>query len=327
MTSQTHKPNRRVYLQKSRKQSFRSSITNPSVLVAIVTTVFGTLAVSIISNTIKDKEIEVSSKEAELQLQFEVIQSIMAFTKSAELDSSRDILKLKAYTMLINDNEELKVKLKGFQDIIDDFYIDRLLQAEDSISELSLKIEDNVAFQENLRKSIDNKERQMRQLAASNSKEKEKLQGEIDVSRNLLAESEQKSKEIQDELKLKLESIEAAKIKLEESMGVEISNLEKKLTSEKLVNLQISQDNKVKDSLIAEHTSKIQSLNEMVITMTIEKGDLQSSEEMLIDSLKTLSNQLNTEKEIVTQLKHFRDSIMNLVNEKVITSINSNSNQ
>lgn len=112
--------------EKDSNNFFTKIILNPGIYIALITTLFGSIAVTLISREIASRELE-----------HDVITNLMVFTKDAEFDNSIDILKLKAYIQLLKENEELLSGVTGFEDIINNFKADKMLLIETSRDSLS----------------------------------------------------------------------------------------------------------------------------------------------------------------------------------------------
>ncbi len=108
---------------------------NTKLVVSLATTVFGTVAIAIISSI-------VTSNLGNKELQFKAMSALMEHTISAELNEDTDITKLKALTELIEENDEFKVKIDGFREIVSGFYKDRLTQARKQATALELQLEE-----------------------------------------------------------------------------------------------------------------------------------------------------------------------------------------
>jgi chromosome segregation ATPase len=82
-------------------------LSNPGVVIALITTLLGSVSVSIISGKISTRE-----------LKQEAISGLMGFTKQAELNDPNAILKLTAYVSLIEENEDMDLNVSGFKAIV-----------------------------------------------------------------------------------------------------------------------------------------------------------------------------------------------------------------
>src|SRR3990167_10630247 len=112
----------------------KSNLSNQTIVIAIITTIFGSFAVAFTTSY-------VTQKLGERELQWKVMTELMNHTETADLNEPMAINRLSALTQLIDENEQFSIKVAGFQKIVDNYHENELKEANVTISNLQKELQ------------------------------------------------------------------------------------------------------------------------------------------------------------------------------------------
>lgn len=205
-----------------RKLSFRYQVlkvlTHPGVVTALVTTVFGTLAVAVATSW-------VTKVLGERELQFKVVETLIEYTKDHDLENVPAISKLDALTRLIGDNKQFNIRVDGFQTLIKEFKDDELRDSRQKVEDSRQKVKYLEAEQAALEKQLsqdtvkdtEKKVELEREISLKNQEIRQALKRQKSASRKLDAIT-QSSGQLQATLKKKDDIIDEQKRQIKEEL-------------------------------------------------------------------------------------------------------------
>jgi hypothetical protein len=175
------------------------------VVIALITTVFGSLAVALAANS-------VTRALGERELQFKVVDALIEYTKQKDMDNVPAISKLDALTRLIKDNEQFSVRVDGFLAMLDKLRNDDLtlerkrsaetekeikrIQAQLTLSELSestrIALKGDLADKEQAMSALRAREQEIVSQLAKQDQFGKTVLADLTAARAKIAELEQR---------------------------------------------------------------------------------------------------------------------------------------
>lgn len=179
-------------------------------MTALVTAIFGSLAVAIATNS-------VTRALGERELQFKIVDALIQYTKEPGMKEVPAISKLDALTSLIKDNQQFSLKVDGFQLLVKEFKEDELRKARGDIAEAR----DDVA------KAVAEKADLVRQSSARSNDDRRELQGKISDKEREIMEARVREREANESLIRAREDL----LKIDTKSGNELKNKERELAA------------------------------------------------------------------------------------------------
>ncbi len=112
---------------KNSKNSWTNVVKHPTVVTALVTTIFGSLGVAYITNS-------VNQSMAQRDLQVKIVEAIIEYTKVPDFTEASAISKLDALTQLLADNrDKFELEFEGFRQMVRKLQEDALVEKDKTI--------------------------------------------------------------------------------------------------------------------------------------------------------------------------------------------------
>ncbi len=165
-------------MSENKSRSPFNNLINSKLAVSIITTLLGTVLVAYLTN-------KVTMNLGDKELQYKAMSALVDYTKVADIEEGSDILKLKALTELIAENEEFRVKVSGFEAIVENFYNNKVINLENELNEATKKGEDKEIIQTKLETIKKQKEEFEKKLELSSTSERSLKKKFIQSEKNL----------------------------------------------------------------------------------------------------------------------------------------------
>ena len=240
------------------------NLARPTVIIAIITTLFGTLAVGIAANL-------VTKSLGEKEIQLEVVKQLITETSKNKLNDN-DILKLSALIRLIIENEQYNVQLDGYQNIVATHYDRRSVEIENKIKEYEERLKRpylSEREEDDLRIEI---------IKLTNQKRQYDLKKDADRS---------KISDIQQEYATNIENFEEQIKDLKTTLAINQNLIHDKNKSISNLNNKNSALKKERDSLLSEKAGLTKSLTTNKENKDKELEGIEKSYQDQIDGLTT----------------------------------------
>ncbi len=173
--------------------AFFKPFQHPGVLTALVTAVFGSLAVAIATGY-------VTKELGEREMQVAIIEALLEYTQKPEFIGVAALSKLEAMTNLIDDNKDLfDIDVKGFLKLIESLRFDDLSSAREKVqalenqqAELQIELQKGSENELGLQQRIDKNKKDLSDAKRDLLKAETNLDGAEKLIKNLQLEIEKK---------------------------------------------------------------------------------------------------------------------------------------